>query len=353
MQPRRGFALGRPFPFPLLVHRSWLGVGALLVAHLSLTAFGADPLWLAVLLSIVATGGVFASVLAHEAAHAVARRAVGIEVSEVTLFAFGGVARMTAGPKRRYDALGVAVAGVLGSLALGLVLRALTGTLDGRGGQLVWVVASANLALAAVNVLPAFPFDGAEALVVAWRRRGRSRGEAVRAAVRTGRVFGVAAAMLGIWLAARSTDVLTDAALGLWLAVLGVFVAIEAGRMGRLATAGAAVEGTAATWARPFTGKLRAEATIPQTGGPFAVSDGRRLEGVVLPRALAGGRGRSAAEVMVPWTSDLALDGDVPIAVALQRLAESGRDVLVVLGEGGVVRGVLDADSVRERLGAS
>jgi hypothetical protein len=56
---------------------------------------------------------------------------------------------------------------------------------------------------------------------------------------------------------------------------------------------------------------------------------------------------------MIPWTPDIALPSDASIPSVLEQLAASSAGVLVVLDEGGVVRGVIDTDGVRERLGGS
>ncbi len=352
MQRKRGLELGRPFGTPLLVHRSWLGAAALLVAHLALTTFGADPLPTAVVFGAAAAAGIFMSLLVHEGAHALARRWVGIQTADVTLFVFGGIARTHTEP-RRGDEAAVALTGPLVSAAVGIGALAASSSLAGRPSRVVWTIAIANLVLAGLNVLPAIPFDGGTVLT-AYLSRHRSRQRSVRAATRWGRVFGIASVMAGGWLLVTSVAAVRDAAIGLWLVLIGGFVLSEAVRAQRAWLVSRVTEdGTAGTWARPFTGKIRSETLVPADGGPYAVSDGSRLAGVLLPAALSSGRGQRARDVMIPWTPDIALGADVPITSALQRLASSEAGVLVVLDEAGVVRGVIDTEGVRARFGQS
>ncbi|MGH2758243.1 MAG: site-2 protease family protein [Actinomycetota bacterium] len=354
MQRKRGLRLGRPFGSPLLVHRSWLGAGALLIVHLAFTMFGAESLPLAIALGTAAVAGVFVSVVVHEAAHELARRRIGVHTEDVTLFVFGGVPRTLTETARPRDEVTVALAGLVttGAVAAGCFVGAdyLTGNVD----DVVRIVAVANVVLAGANLLPGLPFDGGRLLAsYLWKRRG-DRAAAVRTTARTGVAWGVAAVLSGAWLTVTSLRAAADAALGLWLVLVGVFVVSEASRTGRSArVAGILAGGTAGSWARPFAGRLKGETLVPADGGPYAVSDGPRLAGILMPAALDVGRGRPAREVMIPWTPDIALPSDASTASMLEQLAASAAGVLVVLDHGGVVRGVIDTDGVRARLGGS
>lgn len=352
MQRKRGLQLGRPFGSPLLVHRSWLGAAALLVAHLAITTFGGDSLVVAIAFGVAAAIGVFASVVLHEGAHSLARRWVGVRTVDCTLFPFGEIARTSGGAGRPGDVLIVGLVGPFVNATIGVCALLFSGSLAGDVERLVTVVSFANLALAGLNLIPGLPLDGGRILAARLEARGRSRHRAVWTATRGGFVLSAAAVMAGIWLVVRSRNALADAAVGLWLIVLGVFLWSEAGRAQRASRFdGIAHDGTAGTWARPFAGKIRSSTVVPADGGPYAVSDGSRLTGIVLPSALATGKGKTAGDIMIPWTPDIALNADVPIGSAIQRLVASPSGVLVVLDDGGVVRGVIDTDGVRARLG--
>src|SRR3954467_15562079 len=147
----------------------------------------------------------FGSILLHELGHAVAARRVGIEVSGIELFFFGGFMRMSRDSATPGEEFRVAVAGPLVTLAIvvvtGLLTVALVGTGDlvhyselSRGAPtlLEAVIAftfSANVALLIFNIIPAFPLDGGRlARAAAWRATG-DRVRATLLAARVGQLF--------------------------------------------------------------------------------------------------------------------------------------------------------------------
>ena len=325
----------------------------LLTLHLAFTAFGAESLPLALGLGAAVVVGVFISVVVHEAAHDLARRWIGIRTVDVTLFVFGGVPRTSTETMHPRDEVTITLAGLMVSAGAAVGGFVGAGSLGGRADDVIHMVAIANVVLVAVNLLPGLPLDGGRLLAsYLWKRSG-DRAAAVRTTARTGVAWGVAAFLTGAWLVATSLRATADAALGLWLILIGVFVVSEASRAGRSArVAGIVAGGTAGTWARPFAGRLRAETLVPDDGGPYAVSDGPRLAGVLMPAALEVGKGRPAREVMIPWTPDISLRSDAAIPAVLEKLSASTAGVPVVLDDG-VVCGVIDADGVRARLGGS
>lgn len=353
MQRRRGLELGRPFGPPLLIHRSWFGAGALLIVHLAFTTFGGEPFVGALALGAAVSAGLFLSLLVHEGAHSVARRWSGFRTMEVTLFPFGEVSRVVGGAHRAGAQISEAVAGPLASALLGFVVLRVSSSVGGSLGEAVWLIAISNLALAGANLIPASPLDGGRLLAGFLWQRGRDRAAAVRLTGKIGQAFGLALVAAGIWLGVGNMNDATIVALALWMLVFGAFIGWEATTARR--AAGAVVtfgDGTAGSWARPFAGRVRAENVVPLDGGPYAVSDGDRLAGILMPSTLLISRGRRASEVMIPWTPEIALEAETPVASVVERLAGPGPGVVIVL-ENGVVRGVIDADSVRARLGVS
>lgn len=167
-----------------------------------------------------------ASLVVHEAAHALTARRAGIPVRDVTLWALGGFTRMDQ-PATARTAFVVAVSGPLASLLLGGVVLgaayAVAATLDWPVlvALLGWL-GGTNLLLGVFNLLPAAPLDGGRLLQAAlwWRTGDRERGQ--RAAGRSGQVVGMALAVLG-WLAFTR-----GMSSGLWLLVVGLFVAAVA-----------------------------------------------------------------------------------------------------------------------------
>lgn len=168
------------------------------------------------------------SLLAHEVSHALVARREGIEVEGITLWLFGGVARLAGEPESPAAELRVAGIGPLVSLLLGMTfgLTAFLLALLDAGRLLVAVViwlAMINGVLAVFNLVPAAPLDGGRILrAVLWWRSG-NRSKAAVTAARAGRAFGLLLIALGI------ASLLFFPGLGfIWLALIGWFIASSA-----------------------------------------------------------------------------------------------------------------------------
>jgi Zn-dependent protease len=166
--------LGRLLGFPIRLDLSWF-VGLVVFVLLShdvwsprLTGLGA------VALSTAFTCAFFASVLAHELAHAVVARALGVATLEISLLLFGGVARIVSEPVDAGGEALMAMAGPLTSVTLAGLLWLSSHLVPGWPGDLIALLGLANLVLAAFNLLPGFPLDGGRvARAVIWRMTGR------------------------------------------------------------------------------------------------------------------------------------------------------------------------------------
>jgi Zn-dependent protease len=175
----------------------------------------------------------FASILLHELGHAWVAIRRGIGISEITLWMFGGVARLDrdsdspgtefkvaiAGPivtaviAALFGAVGVLVAGGqdFGDAALGELNAGVSPAV-----ALVAWLAVINVFVLLFNLIPAYPLDGGRiARAIAWRITGK-RGTATRFAATLGRIF--AYLMIGLGLVLIFSG---DAANGIWLAVIG------------------------------------------------------------------------------------------------------------------------------------
>jgi Zn-dependent protease/CBS domain-containing protein len=166
----------------------------------------------------------FASLLAHELAHALFARRAGIKVQGITLWLLGGVAAIEGEAPTPGHELRIAASGPLTSAALGLGFLATTVALGSAGGpallveSLAWL-ARVNLILAAFNLLPGAPLDGGRIVrAIAWRL-GRDRLRASLLAARLGRMLGFALMALGL------AEVVLGANLGgLWTVAIGLFM---------------------------------------------------------------------------------------------------------------------------------
>ncbi len=163
----------------------------------------------------------FVSVLLHELGHSLVARSQGIRVTSITLFLFGGVASIEQESKTPGEAFQVAIAGPAVSIALFIILNALTFVIPGATNPINVLAANLaliNLVLALFNLIPGLPLDGGQILKAAiWKVTG-DRFKGIHWAARMGRILGWFAIVLGL-----SAFLLRNDYSGLWIAFLGWF----------------------------------------------------------------------------------------------------------------------------------
>jgi Zn-dependent protease/CBS domain-containing protein len=226
---RRPVSLGRLFGIEIRLHLSWLPI-LILVTILALISPPSGQAQLSavsrVTVAAMAAALFFGSVLAHELAHALVARRTGAQVGEIVLYVIGGATRLEQESRDPRTEMAIAAAGPLLNLALGLACLAPWLLTTSGGGELavafntllLWVCVS-NLFLAAANLLPAFPLDGARLVrAVAWAATGDSE-RATRAASIIGRAMGWSLVGAGVAIA-----IFDDVAIGLWIVVVGWFL---------------------------------------------------------------------------------------------------------------------------------
>jgi Zn-dependent protease len=187
------------------------------------------------LLAVASAALFFASILLHELGHAVVAVRNGIGVSAITLWMFGGVARLERDSDTPGTEFKIGIAGPLVTAAIvavcavvGLVLAggdevrhaALTQrdtSTSGVAAMVVWL-GSINLLVLIFNLVPAFPLDGGRiARAIAWWRTG-SRNTGTRFAATLGEWFGLFLILAGLgYFLVYLGDVLG----GIWLAFVG------------------------------------------------------------------------------------------------------------------------------------
>jgi Zn-dependent protease len=249
---RSGFRLGRVAQTHLVVDWSWLFVALLLTWSLTDVFARWHPDW-SVARSVSVAGCAtllfFASIVAHELAHAAVGRALGNPTRRVTLWLFGGVTEMERPPRSPGEEFLTAVAGPLTSLGLGALFlglgalgvsrvdRLMTDSKEvfaalGPVSTLLLWLGPVNLGLGLFNLLPAYPLDGGRVLRAAlWASSGDLR-RATRQASGVGQVVAWAFIVAGVAMAfgARLPFFGTGFFGGLWLSFIGWFLFRAASR---------------------------------------------------------------------------------------------------------------------------
>jgi Zn-dependent protease len=184
-------------------------------------------------LAVVSALAFFGSILLHEMGHAIVALREGIGITDITLWLFGGVARMSRDTDSPGAEFRIAVAGPVVTLLIAAGCLAAGFAIGGEGfwdalrfdqqagvsGALAFLawIASLNVLLLGFNLIPAFPLDGGRiARAIAWRVTGDRR-RATRIAATLGQGFSYVFIGVGIWMVLAKGDVIG----GVWLALVG------------------------------------------------------------------------------------------------------------------------------------
>jgi len=227
--PGSGILIGRVFGIPIYLHASWFIIFVLITFSLRTLFASQHPGWTPAqrwALGVVTSVLFFASVVFHELSHSVVAKHYRIPVASITLFVFGGLARIERDPDSAKQEFNIAIAGPLSSLFLAgcfwLIAR------SAHGNEMVAAVAGwlaeINLLLALFNLVPGFPLDGGRVLRgIAWAITGNFT-RASQIASNAGRIFAYFLIIIGAWQALNGNLVG-----GLWLVFIGWFL-LEAAR---------------------------------------------------------------------------------------------------------------------------
>ncbi|HVA95569.1 MAG TPA: site-2 protease family protein [Candidatus Dormibacteraeota bacterium] len=243
-----GIQIGRIYGIPIFLHASWFLIFAL-ITYSFITEFGALNLNLPVTqlwgIGILTSLLFFGSLVFHEMAHSVVARHYKIPVISITLFVFGGIARIARDPSRAVEEFNIAVAGPLSSLLLAgaFWLVYLGSGTNALLKALAYSLSTINLALAIFNLVPGFPLDGGRIFrAIVWGIT-KDFSRSTRIAARTGQVIAYGMIGLGAAMAVTSYIGHGDVISGMWLAFIGWFLLTAARQSRAQADARGALEG--------------------------------------------------------------------------------------------------------------
>ncbi|MGO9510915.1 MAG: site-2 protease family protein [Mycobacterium sp.] len=357
---RKGIPLGRIAGFTVNVHWSVIVILWLFTWSLATTLPGAvagysrPVYWFAGACGALV---LLASLLAHELAHAIVARRMGVNVGDVTLWLFGGVTTLKGEAKTPKAAFRISFAGPATSLFLsaafaGLAIALATVRIPAIAVSVAWWLAGINLLLGLFNLLPGAPLDGGRLVrAYLWRRHGDSVRATVGAA-HAGRVVAIILITLGL------AEFLAGALVGgVWLAFIGWFMFVAASQEEAQVTIRQALAGLQvadAMTANPHTapGWITAEDFIERyllgdrhSAYPVADRDGSIVGLVTLKqlRDVAPIRRTttSVREIALPMHSVPTAAPLEPLSVLIERLATAGHGSRALVLDGGKVVGIV------------
>jgi Zn-dependent protease len=360
-----GIAVARLFGIEIRLHVSWIFIIAIITVSVGGRLGAVQPdadTTIAWVIGALSSFGFLATVVAHELAHAVVSRRTGSEVTSITVHFVGSPAVVDVRATSPGAEAAVALAGPLTSLGLGvgLISVALLGIAVAHPAlevvaDVLFIIGSLDLILAAISIVPAFPLDGARVVrAIVWARTGDER-KGARAAGRVGRWVGLA--LIGGGLVIVLTGAIVDGAM---VGLIGWFLGASARSVDRwllldgLITGvrvGEAMEAELETITPQLTLDTFARQVLDGTLGPaLPVVRDDVVVGIV-------GAGQLRAVPQRDWSSTRTVDvmvdvADLPplapdelLSDGLDRLRSSRLDGLPVL-DGAALRGVLTRRSI-------
>ena len=172
-------------------------------------------------MGIVSSLLLFLCVLLHEFSHSITARRMGIKVTHITLFIFGGVSNMPEEPDSPRKDMIISAAGPIMSAVLCVICYILSKIVPlGTIAQpILTYLAFVNGALAIFNLLPGFPLDGGRILRDAVWIKTSDLPRAANAASNVGKAVGMGLILLGI-LSIFQRNLVG----GIWFIFIGIFL---------------------------------------------------------------------------------------------------------------------------------
>jgi Zn-dependent protease len=358
---RLNVPLGRILGIPIGLDYSWFLIFVLLTWMLGGSYYPAEfknwPPLLYWFMGAVTAIMLFVSVLLHELGHSVVAIRYKIPVRSITLFIFGGVARIGAEPPSAIAEFWIAVAGPVVSLALAIFFSALKPVTSGIEPLLglVKYLAYINFALVIFNLIPGYPLDGGRVFrAIVWAVTKNMR-RATLTAANVGRVFGFLFILAGVWRIFSG-----DFGGGLWIAFIGWFLDNAASAqiqqvMFQGLLAGHRVAQAMSSHCVAIPAEVMLQQLVDEhilSGGQrcFLVNRGSDTVGLItlhrireVPRT--EWQTTSAAQAMLPLDKLMRISPDKELWTALQQMDRNGVNQLPVMTDNQVI-GMLSREDV-------
>jgi Zn-dependent protease len=368
---KRQILVARVFGIPVRIDYRWFLIFALSVmliasnlhkSTLQLVTFRLPPtdVFTAWVLGVITTLALFLSVFGHELSHALMARAEGIEIEEIVLHPFGGLARLRTQPDSPRAEFRIAVAGPAASFLFSLIgfAGAKLGAMAGLNAVVAvcFFVGAGNLLLAVFNLFPGYPLDGGRVLrAIIWKRSG-SMQDATRVAGFCGQLMSLLLIAFGLYIALAPA--FRAYFMGLWSVLVGVFLLGAATSVVR-STRGPATVADAMSAPIAIEPEMQISRFIDEflplhRHASFPVAHDRRLLGILsladlkkLPRE--HWRDRRVCDVMRVVNSQLFVPESATMESANELIQRNGVGAVAVVGSAGELVGFLRRGRVRRK----
>lgn len=373
---KRRLTIARVYGIPVRIDYRWFAVVALsiwliasnLQTHvIQLGNVRLPPLAPAIawILGLITTAGLFLSVFGHELSHALVGRAEGIEIDEIVLHPFGGLARLRTEPQNPRAELRIAIAGPASSF-LFAVLAFIAAKIAALGNYeatvvVFFLIAWGNLLLAVFNLFPGYPLDGGRVLrAILWHRSGSIK-EATRMAGICGILIGGTLILFGIYIMiAPSWRPSQPYFMGGWSILVGLFLldtaakVVKSAQSARLVTVGDAMSPPVAIEPMLTVSRLVDDILPLHRQTTFPVAVGGRLHGILsledlksLPRERW--TSTRVQTVMRPIGPGFFVEPSTTLESARELMKENGVGSIAVINGQGQLVGFLQSGKIKQR----
>lgn len=358
--------LGHILGIPIGLDPSWFLMFALVTCTLASSYFPSEfKNWPAVQYWIVGAGTTilfFASVVLHELGHSILALRYKIPVASITLFIFGGIARIAAEPPSAVAEFVIAIAGPLTSFALAAFFGLLEGVFTSIAPLFAMVkyLAYINGALALFNLIPGFPLDGGRVFrAIVWGIT-RNLHRATEIAATIGRVIAFLFILYGVWQILQGSW-----ANGLWIAFIGWFLEnASVGQVQQQRLHDLLAGHTVAQAMSRSCATASVDLTLQELVDRHILGEGHRCLMLTRSEEIAGlltlhhirevQRNRwgtvTAGEIMTPISKMRRIKPEVGLEEALEKMGTDGVNQLPVMSNG-KIEGMLSREDIVHYLG--
>jgi Zn-dependent protease/CBS domain-containing protein len=165
----------------------------------------------------------FGCVLIHELSHSWTANRLGLDITRITLFIFGGVAELTREPDTPVMELKIAIAGPIASGVLALIFWGLSQSIPVESYPVAYAITAylsmINVVLLIFNMIPGLPLDGGRILRALWWAKTGDLNASTKVATQVGRGFAMLLIGLGFF-----QMMMGNLIGGFWAIIIGFFL---------------------------------------------------------------------------------------------------------------------------------